>query len=94
MTTLRFRIHAVLQMDERAISVSDVWLALASGTEIETRPDDHPYPARLVLGFTPTGAVHIAVRDNIVDDEIIVETVYRPSPDLWAPDLKTRRRLR
>jgi len=35
-----------------------------------------------------------AVRDNIDDDEIIVETAYRSDPALWEPDLKTRRTSR
>ena len=50
-------------------------MALDNGEDIEARPDDHPYPARLVLGYCPAGALHIAVRDNMDGDERIVETV-------------------
>ncbi|MGH9288686.1 MAG: hypothetical protein ACRD0V_10455, partial [Acidimicrobiales bacterium] len=32
--------------------------------------------------------------DNIADDEIIIETTYRPDPALWEPDFKTRRTTR
>ena len=51
-------------------------------------------PARLVLGLCRLGALHVAVRDNIDDDEIIVETAYQPDPALWEPDFKTRRTSR
>jgi uncharacterized protein DUF4258 len=79
-------------MEERGLTVDDIRQALDSGTDIESRPDDDPYPARLVLGWCRLGAVHIAVRDNMEDDEIIVETNYLPDPQLWEPDFKTRRR--
>ncbi len=76
-----------LQMEERGLSVEDVKQALSNGEDIEVRPDEQPYPARLVLGSCRDGAV----RDNIGDDELIVETAYRPDPALWEPDLRNRR---
>jgi hypothetical protein len=94
MAKLRFKVHAIIQMDERGLSVEDIRMALDNGEDIETRPDDHPYPARLVLGLCRPGVLHVAVRDNIADDEIIVETAYRPDPALWEPDFKTRRKNR
>lgn len=33
----------------------------------------------------------MAVRDNIEDDETIVETAYLPDPELWEPDFRSRR---
>jgi hypothetical protein len=86
--------HAIIHLDERGLRVEDVRMALDNGEDIETRPEDHPYPARLVLGLCRLGALHVAVRDNIEDDEIIVETAYRPDPALWEPDFKTRRMSR
>lgn len=84
----------MIQMDERNIGVEDVRTALAKGKDIEARPDEHPYPARLVLGMCRLGALHVAVRENIEADEIIVETAYQPDPALWEPDFKTRRTSR
>ncbi|MDA8074090.1 MAG: DUF4258 domain-containing protein [Actinomycetota bacterium] len=81
-------------MEERGLSVEDVRWALANGQDIEQRPDETPYPARLVLGQCRLGALHVAVRDNIEDDEVIVETVYRPDPTLWEPGFVTRRKGR
>lgn len=90
--SLRFRVHAILQMEERGLTTADVRTALENGEDIESRPDEEPYPARLVLGLCRLGALHVAVRDNIEDDEIIVETAYVPSPELWEPGFRTRRR--
>ena len=92
MPALRFKIHAILQMDERGITVADIRHVLSNCVDIESRPDDRPYPARLVLGFCAAGAVHVAVRDNLADDATIVETAYWPDPLLWEPDHRTRRR--
>lgn len=94
MATLRFRVHAIVAMEERGLSVEDVRWALDNGEDIEERPDEAPYPARLVLGHGRFGILHVAVRDNINNDEVIVETVYQPDPTLWEPDFKTRRRRR
>jgi hypothetical protein len=94
MAKLRFKVHAVVQMEERGLTVDDVRMAIENGDDIESRPNEHPYPARLVLGLCRLGTLHIAVRDNIADDEIIVETAYQPDPALWEPDFKSRKRKR
>jgi hypothetical protein len=91
---LRFKVHAIIQMEERGLSVEDIRTALANGEDIEARPDEAPYAARLVLGMCRLGALHIAVRDNIEDDETVVETAYQPDPVLWEPDFKTRKKSR
>ena len=56
--------HAIIQMEDRGLTVEDIRTALASGDDIEVRPDEEPYPARLVLGMCRLGALHVAVRDN------------------------------
>jgi len=91
---LRFKVHAIIQMEERGLTVEDIRAALGNGEDIEARPAEEPYPARLVLGMCRLGTLHVAVRDNIEDDEIIVETAYQPDPVLWEPGFKTRRKSR
>lgn len=92
MTRLRFKVHAVIQMEERGLTVEDIEMALANGEDIESRLDEHPYPARLVLGLCRLGALHVAVHDNMGAGEIIVETAYQPDPVLWEPGFKSRRK--
>ncbi|MGH8910284.1 MAG: DUF4258 domain-containing protein [Egibacteraceae bacterium] len=89
---LRFKVHAVLQMEQRGLSVEDVRQGLKNGEDIESRPDDCPYPARLVLGMCRRGMLHVAVRDNLEDHEAIIETAYQPEPALWEPGFRTRRK--
>lgn len=81
-----------MRMEERDLSPEDVRMALDGGEDIESRSGDDPYPSRLVLGWCPSGPLHIAVYDIIDVDEVWVTTVYRPDPRLWGPDLRTRRR--
>ena len=45
-----------------------------------------------MLGTCRLGSLHVAVRDNIDDDEIVVETAYLPDPALWEPDFRRRRK--
>ena len=78
-------------MEERGLTVEDVKEAILNGEDIESRPDEEPYPARLVLGWCRHGALHVAVRDNMEDDEIVVETAYQPDPALWEADYRTRK---
>lgn len=94
MSKHRFRVHAIVQMEERGIDVEDIRTALENGEDIESRRDEVPYPARLVLGTAKVGMLHIAVRDNLADDEIIIETAYQPNPLLWEPGFRTRRKKR
>lgn len=51
MSSLRFKVHAIIQMEDRDLDVEDIRTALANGDDIEAAPDDDPYPARLVLGL-------------------------------------------
>lgn len=50
-TRLLYRVHAVQRMAERGIREEDVARVVAEGKEIESYPDDKPYPSRLLLGW-------------------------------------------
>ena len=91
-THLVFRLHALLRMRERAISVDEVSHAIRTGKEIENYPEDTPYPSRLVLGWTGARPLHIVVADNIKDREIIVITVYEPESKRWLPGFSRRKK--
>ncbi len=92
MARLRFRVHAILQMEERGLPWRTFTLPSATARTSNPGPMNQPYPARLILGTCRLGFLHVAVRDNIDDDEIVIETAYQPDPALWEPDLKRRRR--
>lgn len=88
---LVFRVHALRRMFERQITIDDVAAVLRSGQTIEDYPDDKPYPSRLVLGWKGERPVHVVVADNLSENELIVGTVYQPSPELWENDFRRRK---
>ncbi len=91
MAKLIFRVHALRRMFQRRITLDDVRIVLALGEVIEARPDDLPYPSRLLLGYAGGRALHIVVADNSATDEMIVATIYEPDPAQWLPGFKRRR---
>lgn len=83
--------HAVQRMFTRGISVSEVESAIQQGQMIEDYPDDHPYPSCLLLGGSPENTLHVVVAMDDDENRCIVVTAYRPSPDQWHLDNKTRK---
>ena len=60
---LTFRVHAVQRMFRWNVSEADVRTVLEHGETIENRPEEMPYPVRLILGRVegrPTGPWHDA----------------------------------
>lgn len=88
---LVFRLHALQRMFERAVTIEDVRIVLASGETIKTYPDDTPYPSRLVLGWRANRPLHIVAADTTDGDTTIVITVYQPDAQQWQSDFKERR---
>ena len=78
-------------MFERHVAEADVRRVVEQGETIEARPDDRPYPTRLILGWQGRRPLHVVVADNVVANEAIVITVYEPHLDRWAPDFRGRR---
>jgi hypothetical protein len=64
---LIFRLHALQGMAERQITVDDVQAVLASGEEIESYPQDQPYPGRLVLGWRGQRPLHVVAAEHFLD---------------------------
>jgi hypothetical protein len=78
-------------MVERGITDEDVRATLTQGHDIESYPDDIPYPSRLVLGWRGARPIHIVVAENANDNETIVVTVYEPAPDRWESGFAGRK---
>ena len=86
---LVYRVHAVRRMAERGIREEDVARVVAEGKEIETYPDDKPYPSRLVLGWMHGRPIHVVMAS--AESEIIVITVYEPDPTQWEAGFERRK---
>lgn len=87
---ITYRLHAVQRMFERMISTEEVRCVLEIGEVIEEYPDDTPYPSRLILGCYKGRLIHVVAADNLIDEEIIIITVYEPDPSEWDPDCRKR----
>ena len=78
------------KLRRRKISTKDIEEAISNGDIIEDYPLDPRGPSCLISGFTIKGkSLHIVCGKS--DEKIIIITVYKPSPDEWEEDLKTRR---
>jgi hypothetical protein len=86
---LIYRIHAIQRMVERDISEEAVAKVVRNGKEIESYPDDKPYPSRLLLGWAHGQPIHVVTATT--EHEIIVITVYEPDSDLWEPGFERRK---
>jgi hypothetical protein len=61
---------------------------------VEAYPDDKYLPNYLVLGRAGSDAFHILFPADVEGGNVRLVTAYRPDPDEWDEDLKTRRRSR
>ena len=85
-----FSRHAAIRMLERDIGRKDVHRILADGEVIESYPEDHPHPSRLILGSVGQRPVHVVAASNESEHETIVITVYEPDADKWSADWRRR----
>lgn len=89
--TIRYSRHAFERMFQRAVTPDTVTTIVANGEIIASYPDDNPHPSALLLGFDADRPVHIVVARNNDSGECTVVTVYRPDPQIWNDDFKSRR---
>ena len=87
----RFTGHAIRRMFEREISRADVLEVIASGQMIADYPDEHPHPARLLLGYPGDRPLHVVIGEDRAASTCHVVTVYEPDPSLWTSDFRSRR---
>lgn len=89
---IRFTRHAFERLFARAIPPDSVIRILREGEVIGSYPDDVPYPSWLMLGFEREEPVHIVVARDPKTGVCFVITVYRPDPEFWSDDFRTRRK--
>ena len=89
---IQFSRHAIERMFQRAISLDILHSIIENGEIIASYPDDRPYPSVLILGFQEVQPVHVIVAKDEGSGMCYVITVYRPAPEAWSDDFKTRRK--
>jgi hypothetical protein len=83
--------HANMRLAHRLVTRVEILESAESYEVIEAYPDDKYLPSYLVLASGAHGPLHILFAIDRPGDNVRVVTAYRPNPDEWAPDFKTRR---
>jgi hypothetical protein len=78
-------------MLRHGIRSDQVRQVLSEGERIEEYPDDAPLPSYLMLGIGAARVLHVVAGDDAEVDETIVITTYKPDPNEWEADFKTRK---
>ena len=89
--SVRYSRHAFERMFQRGIPPDAILECIRFGEVIASYPEDAPYPSTLLLGFAGGLPVHVLVARESGTGRCHVVTVYRPDPELWSSDFKTRR---
>ena len=83
--------HVNMRLAGRHVSRRDIYDGTDTYELVEAYPDDKYLPSYLVLAGTAGKAFHVLFAADVEDDNVRVVTAYRPDPDHWESDLKTRR---
>lgn len=89
--SLRYTFHAIQEMADDDISVTDVEMVVYTGTVVRHYPHDRPFPSRLMHSFVgdPPEPVHVVCADES-DVVTHVITAYRPDPLKWYATFTVR----
>lgn len=82
--------HFVDRCRERNIRLSEAEAAILAGEIIEEYPDDYPFPSCLILGpDSGHNSLHVVCAQG--EGCLYMISAYRPSPEKWKPDMRTRK---
>lgn len=84
--------HALERMFARSIRPDQISVILREGAEIESYPNDTPYPSQLLVGRSGAVWLHVVVAYSQADRHCIVVTAYIPDASMWDESFRTRRR--
>jgi hypothetical protein len=83
--------HVNLRLAGRFISRETILGAVETYELVEAYPEDKYLPSYLVLGRAAAERFHVLFAAEIEGENVRVVTAYRPDPEEWEEDLKTRR---
>jgi hypothetical protein len=87
----RYSRHAIERMFTRRVEPDVVERVVSAGEVIVSYADEKPFPSLLLLGFDDDGPVHVVAANDPDTGLCYVITIYRPEPELWSDDFRTRR---
>ena len=77
-----------MRLAGRFLRRDEILNAVDSYEIIEPYPQDKYLPSYLVLAAR---SFHVQFATDVEGDNVRIDTAYRPDPNEWEPDLKTRR---
>jgi hypothetical protein len=91
---IRWSRHGITELVNEGWNRAMVEEGLQLSEVIEDYPTLHrPLPDCLVLGWLPCGEpFHAVIAVDEINDRLFVVTVYKPSPEEWEHDWRTRKR--
>ena len=88
---IRWTYHVNMRLKGRFIPRLAILSSLESYEIIERYAQDKYFPSYLVYAEHRAEVIHIQIATDLESDSITIVTAYRPSPEKWEEDLKTRR---
>ena len=86
--------HVNMRMKDRFISRQSIVDSHADYEIIDEYPEDKYLPSYLVYSEYRGDIFHILFAADVEADNVRIVTAYRPIPEEWEEDFKTRRRSR
>ena len=89
---LSWTYHINMRLQGRFISRQDILGAIHTYEVIESYPEDKYLPSYLVYARIGTEVFHVLFVVDVPAEQVRVITAYRPDPEAWESDQKTRKR--
>ena len=83
--------HVNMRLQHRSIARQAILNAVDTFEVIEAYPEDKYFPSYLVLANDSGEMFHILFAIDMDGENVRIVTAYRPSPNEWDNDGKTRR---
>ena len=87
--TIQMTDHCLKRCRERGIKLDEIMLCILHGEIIEEYPNDYPFPSALVLECDLGKPLHVVA--GLSDEYLWIITAYRPNPEKWESDHRTRK---
>lgn len=86
-----WRRHALERMLQREIKQADVKAVLVQNEQIETYPDDRPFPSALFAGEIGSRTLHVVAALDEETSEVHIISAYEPDSEHFEENGRTRR---
>ena len=85
--------HVNMRLAGRHITRSEILEEIDGYEIVESYPDDKYLPSYLLLGKAAGVNFHALFAVDVEGDNVRIVTAYRPNPNEWETDMRTRRRI-